>query len=117
MKEQAYNMINTKDSRTQRQSNLNKSKESRFKILPQQFEYHTLDTTTESLDEQLQQHKVQDATLVLIKDQAQIPMNNLMIALEKIQPDVIFNVCLEILKQQSFYKAFISSADVLEIYM
>ncbi|GJT34296.1 hypothetical protein Tco_0924715 [Tanacetum coccineum] len=42
MKEQAYNMIKTKDSRTQRQSNLNKSKEARFKISPQEFEDHTL---------------------------------------------------------------------------
>ncbi|GJX92261.1 hypothetical protein Tco_0345587 [Tanacetum coccineum] len=42
MKEQAYNIIKTKDSRTQRQRNLNKSKESRFKISPQEFEDHTL---------------------------------------------------------------------------
>ncbi|GKA76055.1 hypothetical protein Tco_0782433 [Tanacetum coccineum] len=42
MKEQAYNIIKTKDSRTQRQSNLNKSKEARFKISPQEFEDHTL---------------------------------------------------------------------------
>nr|GFB33590.1 hypothetical protein [Tanacetum cinerariifolium] len=40
MKEQAYNMIKNKDSRTQRQSNLNKSKEARFKISPQEFEDH-----------------------------------------------------------------------------
>ncbi|GJS19032.1 hypothetical protein Tco_0413504 [Tanacetum coccineum] len=38
-------------------------------------------------------------------------MSNLGIALEKIQPDVIFKVCLEILKQQSFYNAFILTAD------
>ncbi|GJR50649.1 hypothetical protein Tco_1401170 [Tanacetum coccineum] len=42
MKEQAYNIIKTKDSRTQRQSNLNKSKEARFKILPQESKDHTL---------------------------------------------------------------------------
>ncbi|GJT77505.1 hypothetical protein Tco_1044230 [Tanacetum coccineum] len=42
MMEQAYNMIKTKDSRTQRQSNLNKFKEARFKISPQEFEDHTL---------------------------------------------------------------------------
>ncbi|GKC71257.1 hypothetical protein Tco_1117140 [Tanacetum coccineum] len=42
MKEQVYNMINTKDSRTQRQSNLNKFKEARFKLSPQEFEDHTL---------------------------------------------------------------------------
>ncbi|GJW90415.1 hypothetical protein Tco_0167968 [Tanacetum coccineum] len=45
MKEQAYNMIKTKDSRTQRQSNLNKFKEARFKIPPQEFEDHTLGET------------------------------------------------------------------------
>nr|GEV16236.1 hypothetical protein [Tanacetum cinerariifolium] len=42
MKEQAYNIIKTKYSRTQRQSNLNKSKEARFKISPQEFEDHKL---------------------------------------------------------------------------
>ncbi|GJS11837.1 hypothetical protein Tco_0368633 [Tanacetum coccineum] len=42
MKEQAYNIIKTKDSKTQRQSNLNKSKEARFKISPQEFKDHTL---------------------------------------------------------------------------
>ncbi|GJW79195.1 hypothetical protein Tco_0140877, partial [Tanacetum coccineum] len=42
MKEQAYNIIKTKDSRTQQQSNLNKSKEARFKISPQEFKDHTL---------------------------------------------------------------------------
>ncbi|GJT20843.1 hypothetical protein Tco_0890780 [Tanacetum coccineum] len=42
MKKQAYNIIKTKDSRTQRQSNLKKFKEARFKILPQEFEDHTL---------------------------------------------------------------------------
>ncbi|GJY62618.1 hypothetical protein Tco_0464078 [Tanacetum coccineum] len=41
MKEQAYNIIKTKDSRTQRQSNLNKFKKARFKISPQEFEDHT----------------------------------------------------------------------------
>ncbi|GJR40528.1 putative RNA-directed DNA polymerase [Tanacetum coccineum] len=42
MKEQAYNIIKTKDSRTQRQSNLKKFKEARFKISPQKFKDHTL---------------------------------------------------------------------------
>ncbi|GJY69656.1 hypothetical protein Tco_0472638 [Tanacetum coccineum] len=42
MKEQAYNIIKTKDSRTQRQSNLKRFKEARFKISPQEFEDHTL---------------------------------------------------------------------------
>ncbi|GJT72316.1 hypothetical protein Tco_1031602 [Tanacetum coccineum] len=43
MKEHAYNIIKTNDSRTQRQSNLNKSKEARFKISPQEFKDHTLE--------------------------------------------------------------------------
>ncbi|GJQ89855.1 putative reverse transcriptase domain-containing protein [Tanacetum coccineum] len=43
MKEQAYNIIKTKDSRTQRQSNLNKFKEARYKISPQEFKDHTLE--------------------------------------------------------------------------
>ncbi|GJR83377.1 hypothetical protein Tco_0154162 [Tanacetum coccineum] len=42
MKEQEYNIIKTKDSRTQRQSNLKKFKEARFKISPQEFEDHTV---------------------------------------------------------------------------
>ncbi|GJT01289.1 hypothetical protein Tco_0822458 [Tanacetum coccineum] len=42
MNEQAYNIIKTKESTTQRQSNLNKSKEARFRIPPQEFEDHTL---------------------------------------------------------------------------
>ncbi|GJV15568.1 hypothetical protein Tco_1360891 [Tanacetum coccineum] len=42
MKEQAYNIIKTKDSRTQRQSNLKKFMEARFKISPQKFEDQTL---------------------------------------------------------------------------
>nr|GEX44505.1 hypothetical protein [Tanacetum cinerariifolium] len=70
----------------------------------------------ESLDEQ-QQQKLQDDAFFLIKDQVQIPMCNLRIDSEKIQPDVIFKVCLEVLKQQSFHNAFIATADVLEIYM
>nr|GEU85804.1 hypothetical protein [Tanacetum cinerariifolium] len=39
------------------------------------------------------------------------------IALEKTQPDVIYKVCLEILKQYSFFNAFTRTADSLEIYM
>ncbi|GJX72890.1 hypothetical protein Tco_0311485 [Tanacetum coccineum] len=42
MKEQAYNIIKTKDSRTQRQSNHKKFMEARFKISPQKFEDQTL---------------------------------------------------------------------------
>ncbi|GJY92146.1 retrovirus-related pol polyprotein from transposon TNT 1-94 [Tanacetum coccineum] len=42
MKEQACNIIKTKDSRTHRESNLKKFKEERFKISPQEFKDHTL---------------------------------------------------------------------------
>ncbi|GJR01103.1 hypothetical protein Tco_0524087 [Tanacetum coccineum] len=41
MKKQDYNIIKTKDLRTQRQSNLKKFKEARFKISPQEFKDHT----------------------------------------------------------------------------
>ncbi|GKA60091.1 hypothetical protein Tco_0759404 [Tanacetum coccineum] len=60
----------------------------------------------ESLDEQQHQQKLQDAALVLIKDQVQIPMGNLRITLEKIQPDVIFKqitpFILDLLTYQDF---------------
>ncbi|GKC29900.1 hypothetical protein Tco_1037194 [Tanacetum coccineum] len=42
MKEKVYNIIKTKDLKTQRQSNLKKFKEAKFKISPQEFEDHTL---------------------------------------------------------------------------
>nr|GEY08748.1 DNA helicase [Tanacetum cinerariifolium] len=42
IKEQAYNIIKIKDSRTQRQSKINKYKKARFKISPHEFEDHTL---------------------------------------------------------------------------
>ncbi|GJW63966.1 hypothetical protein Tco_0115850 [Tanacetum coccineum] len=69
----------------------------------------------ETFDEQ-QQQKLQDVALV-VNEQVKISISNLRIALEKIQPDVIFKVCLEVLKHQSFYNAFIASAYVPEIYM
>ncbi|GKA64737.1 hypothetical protein Tco_0764444 [Tanacetum coccineum] len=58
-----------------------------------------------------------DAELVLINKQVKIATSNFMIALEKTQPDVIYKVCLEILKQYSFYNAFIATADAPKIYM
>ncbi|GJU89178.1 hypothetical protein Tco_1301601 [Tanacetum coccineum] len=64
MKEQAYNIIKTKDSRTQRQSNLNKSKEARFKISPQEFEDHTLG---EIVSLKVDTGKAVDADLVVTK--------------------------------------------------
>ncbi|GJW61454.1 hypothetical protein Tco_0110789 [Tanacetum coccineum] len=64
MKEQAYNIIMTKDSRTQRQSNLNKSKEARFKISPQEFEDHILG---EIVSLKVDTGKAVDADLVVTK--------------------------------------------------
>ncbi|GKE40685.1 hypothetical protein Tco_1464090 [Tanacetum coccineum] len=64
MKEQAYNIIKTKDSRTQRQSNLNKSKEARFKISPQEFKDYTLG---EIVSLKVDTGKAVDANLVVTK--------------------------------------------------
>ncbi|GJW26342.1 hypothetical protein Tco_0040153 [Tanacetum coccineum] len=75
------------------------------------------DTIAETFDEQQQQQKLQDAALVPVNEQVNISISNLRISLEKIQPDVIFKVCLEVLKQQFFYNAFIATAVVPEIYM
>ncbi|GKD75628.1 hypothetical protein Tco_1333910 [Tanacetum coccineum] len=71
----------------------------------------------EEQDEQQQQQNMLDAALVLINEQVNIAVCNFRIALEKTQPDVIYTVCLEILKQYSFYNALIATADALEIYM
>ncbi|GJU60340.1 hypothetical protein Tco_1238106 [Tanacetum coccineum] len=70
----------------------------------------------EAFDEQ-QQQNLQDVALVHVNEQVNISISNLRIALEKIQPNVIFKACLEVLKQQSFYNAFIANIDVPEIYM
>ncbi|GKG43399.1 hypothetical protein Tco_0480083, partial [Tanacetum coccineum] len=71
----------------------------------------------EEQDEQQQQQNLLDAELVRINEQVKIAVSNFWIALEKTQPDVIYKVCLEILKQYSFYNAFIATADAPEIYM
>ncbi|GKC20000.1 hypothetical protein Tco_1022150 [Tanacetum coccineum] len=64
MKEQAYNIIKTKDSRTQRQSNLNKSKEEKFKISPQEFKDHTLGRLLASnMYMNMEAQNLQDASL------------------------------------------------------
>ncbi|GKA50146.1 hypothetical protein Tco_0743219 [Tanacetum coccineum] len=71
----------------------------------------------EEQDKQQQQQNLLDAELVLINELVKIATSNFRIALEKTQPDVIYKVCLEILKKYSFYIAFIATADALEIYM
>ncbi|GJU53442.1 hypothetical protein Tco_1227156 [Tanacetum coccineum] len=71
----------------------------------------------EEQDEQLQQQNMVDGELVPISEQVKIGISNFRIALEKTQPDVIYKICLEILKQFSVYNAFIATVDALEIYM
>ncbi|GJT18031.1 hypothetical protein Tco_0876737 [Tanacetum coccineum] len=58
-----------------------------------------------------------DAALVPINEQVKIASNNFRIALEKTLADVIYKVCLKILKQYSFYNAFNATADAHEIYV
>ncbi|GJR58495.1 DNA replication licensing factor MCM2 [Tanacetum coccineum] len=70
----------------------------------------------EELDAQQQQQIMLDTSLVLINEQVKISISNLRIALEKTQPNIIYKVCLEMLKQYSFYNAFIATADALKIY-
>ncbi|GKE36163.1 hypothetical protein Tco_1455485 [Tanacetum coccineum] len=67
--------------------------------------------------QQQQQQNMLDATLVLINEQVKILVSNFRIALEKTQPDVIYKVCKDILKQYSFYNSLIAMADAPEIYM
>ncbi|GKD24857.1 hypothetical protein Tco_1231071 [Tanacetum coccineum] len=62
----------------------------------------------EEQDEQQQQNML-DAAVDSINEQVKIASSNFRIALEKTQPDIIYKVCLEILKQYSFYNAFIAT--------
>ncbi|GKD77691.1 hypothetical protein Tco_1340312, partial [Tanacetum coccineum] len=66
---------------------------------------------------QQQQQDRPDEELVPVADQVKIGLNNYKIALEKLQPEVIYKVCQAILKQFSFFNAFIRSTNALEIYM
>ncbi|GKA96883.1 hypothetical protein Tco_0818978 [Tanacetum coccineum] len=68
-------------------------------------------------EDQQQQQNILDAELVPVDDQVRIGTSNYMIALEKSQHDVIYKVCLAILKQYSFFNAFIRTANAPEIYM
>ncbi|GJY44783.1 hypothetical protein Tco_0432996 [Tanacetum coccineum] len=58
-----------------------------------------------------------DVALVPSNEQVKIAVCNFRIALEKSQPNVIYKVCLEILKQYSFYNVVIATTDAPEIYM
>ncbi|GKA47360.1 hypothetical protein Tco_0740243 [Tanacetum coccineum] len=71
----------------------------------------------ESIEEQKHQQKLKDVALVPVYKHIQIPSSILRIALESPQPKVIYKVCLEVLKKQSFFNAFILTADVHVIYM
>ncbi|GJW86936.1 hypothetical protein Tco_0162276 [Tanacetum coccineum] len=64
-----------------------------------------------------QQQDRADEELVLITDQVKIGLSNFRIALEKRQPELIYQLCLDILKQFYFFNAFTRTAYVLEIYM
>ncbi|GJW76913.1 hypothetical protein Tco_0138595 [Tanacetum coccineum] len=55
--------------------------------------------------------------MVSINDQVRIGHSNFRIALEKPQSGVIYKLCLAILRQYSFFNAFIATADAPEIYM
>ncbi|GJW09958.1 hypothetical protein Tco_1575785 [Tanacetum coccineum] len=70
----------------------------------------------EEQDEQQQQNML-DAELVPIIEQVKIAISYFRIALENTQPYVIYKVCMEILRQYSFYNSFIVTADAPEIYM
>nr|GEW30338.1 ribonuclease H [Tanacetum cinerariifolium] len=70
-----------------------------------------------SMAQENQQQDRADKELVLIYDQVQVGLGNNMIALEKQKPDIIYRLCLGILKQYSFFNAFTRTANVPEIYM
>ncbi|GKA11638.1 hypothetical protein Tco_0691184 [Tanacetum coccineum] len=69
----------------------------------------TIEPIVEEQDEQQQQNML-DAELVLIIEQVKIAISYFRIALENTQPYVIYKVCMEILRQYSFYNSFIVTA-------
>ncbi|GJS25904.1 hypothetical protein Tco_0486524 [Tanacetum coccineum] len=70
----------------------------------------------EPQDKQRQQQEILSVELVPIGDQVKVVIRKFRISLEKTQPDLIYKVCLEILKQYNFFNAFIATADAPEIY-
>ncbi|GKC99136.1 retrovirus-related pol polyprotein from transposon TNT 1-94 [Tanacetum coccineum] len=101
MKEQAYNIIKTKYSRTQQQSNLNKFKEARFKISPQEFEDDTLREivslkyiyehgSSESAGYLLKETSLRGRLLVTVNLNSSVSMNDSVNYVEKC------NKCLEL---------------------
>ncbi|GKB13943.1 retrovirus-related pol polyprotein from transposon TNT 1-94 [Tanacetum coccineum] len=76
------------------------------------IEYQLADIFTKALARERFESLINKLGMKSIKELA----SNYRIALEKIQPDVIYKVCLEILKQYSFYNALIAIEDALEIY-
>ncbi|GJX81069.1 hypothetical protein Tco_0329218 [Tanacetum coccineum] len=61
--------------------------------------------------QEIQQQDHLDEELVPVNDQVRIGLSNFRIALEKQQPYVIYKLCLEILRQYSFFKAFTGTDD------
>ncbi|GJW44500.1 hypothetical protein Tco_0073299 [Tanacetum coccineum] len=62
--------------------------------------------------QEIQQQDHLDEELVPVNDQVRIGLSNFRIALEKQQPYVIYKLCLEILRQYSFFKAFTGTDDM-----
>ncbi|GKB87923.1 hypothetical protein Tco_0960195 [Tanacetum coccineum] len=68
----------------------------------------------EPQDKQRQQQEILSVELVPIGDQVKVVIRKFRISLEKTQPDLIYKVCLEILKQYNFFNAFIATADATQ---
>ncbi|GJS18818.1 hypothetical protein Tco_0413290 [Tanacetum coccineum] len=67
--------------------------------------------------QEIQQQDRPNEELVLVNDQVRIGLSNYRISLEKQQPDIIYRLCLAILRQYSFFNAFTGIADLPKIYM
>ncbi|GKC26571.1 hypothetical protein Tco_1033865 [Tanacetum coccineum] len=59
-----------------------------------------------------QQQDRADEELVPISEKVRSGLSNYRISLEKQQPDIIYRLYLEILKQYSFFNAFTGTADI-----
>nr|GEX14094.1 hypothetical protein [Tanacetum cinerariifolium] len=65
----------------------------------------------ESMAQENQQQDRHDEELVPISEQVRIGLSNYRTALEKQQPELIYQICLAILNQCSFFNAFTETAD------
>ncbi|GKD14049.1 hypothetical protein Tco_1198456 [Tanacetum coccineum] len=66
--------------------------------------------------QEIQQQDHLDEELVPVNDQVRIGLSNFRIALEKQQPYVIYKLCLEILRQYSFFNAFTGTTNASADY-